>query len=220
MIMRKVVVLLSSGLDSAANLGLASLRDEVVLAVTCDYGQRAAQREIAHARKLCEHFGVTHTVVGLPWLAEIGGSALTDSRMEMPQMASTLLDDPQTTQSSAKQVWVPNRNGVLIHVAATYAEKLEATHVLVGFNAEEAVTFPDNTSQYMTAVSDALAYSTSNRVEVDSYTVKWNKREIVRELRAKLPQFPFQLIWSCYEGRETSCGKCESCQRLQRALAD
>ncbi len=215
---RKVVVLLSSGLDSAANLGLASYYDEIVLAITCDYGQRAAQREIAHARKLCEHFGVTHTVVGLPWLAEIGGSALTDSRMVMPEVAATLLDDPQTTQKSAKQVWVPNRNGVMIHVAATYAEKLGASHLLVGFNAEEAVTFPDNSPEYMRAATQALAFSTANHVTVDSYTVQWNKKQIVRELRAQLPSFPFEMIWSCYEGSETSCGRCESCQRLQRAL--
>jgi len=124
------------------------------------------------------------------------------------------------TEKSAKSVWVPNRNGILINAAAAYAEKLGAHRVVVGFNVEEASTFPDNSEEFLKRATRSLEYSTSNQVEVYCYTTSLNKRQIVRELRALPRKFPFELLWSCYEGGETPCGRCESCQRQARAFED
>lgn len=212
------VVLLSGGLDSAANLALCAERDHPVLALTVDYGQRAARKEIDAARSLSAHYGVEHRVLELRWLGALGGSSLTDTQQDVPELATSQLDDLSVITGSAAAVWVPNRNGVLINVAAAFAERAGATRVVVGFNAEEAVTFPDNSEDFLHRATSALALSTSNRASVRCYTVRMNKREIVAELR-KLPRpFPFDRIWSCYHGGEKPCGACESCRRQARAL--
>jgi 7-cyano-7-deazaguanine synthase len=215
------VVLLSGGLDSAANLALCAERDEPVLALTVDYGQRAFEPELRAARALCELYGVRHERLDLRWLGALGGSSLTAREQAVPDVATHLLDDARTTQASAKAVWVPNRNGVLINAAASYAERLGASRVVVGFNAEEAVTFPDNSGEFLKRASDALAYSTAGgTVSVHCYTTEWDKKRIVAELRALPSPFPFERIWSCYHGGDRPCGACESCRRLTRALGD
>ncbi|MGZ3687939.1 MAG: 7-cyano-7-deazaguanine synthase QueC [Bdellovibrionota bacterium] len=211
------VVLLSGGLDSAANLALCREKDEPVLALTARYGQRAAEREAHAAAALCRHYDVRHEIVDLSWLGALGGSSLT-STQAMPELTRSELDERAVTEKSAKAVWVPNRNGVLINVGAAYAERLGAERVVVGFNREEAATFPDNSVAFMDAARGSLALSTANRVEVFSYTARMDKTEIVQELRKLRSPFPFELLWSCYQGGTTPCGKCESCQRLKRAL--
>jgi 7-cyano-7-deazaguanine synthase len=215
---QKSVVLLSGGLDSAANLALCKATDRPVLALTVDYGQRAARREIEAARALCEHYGVAHQLVELKWLGALGGSALTESTRILPDLATALLDDRQAAEETAAAVWVPNRNGVLINVASAFAERAGAEQVVVGFNAEEAVTFPDNSTEFLERSTHALALSTRNQVRVHCYTDRMNKTEIVARLK-QLGGFPFELLWSCYQGGEKPCGKCESCRRSARAFA-
>lgn len=218
---RKSVVLLSGGLDSSANLAFTEYFDEPVLALTADYGQRALKPEIEAAKKLASYYGVPHRVLDLKWLGELGGSALTSKTIEVPQMAAAKLDDLKASQEAAKQVWVPNRNGLLINAAAAIAESMNAAQVVVGFNKEEAATFPDNSSQFLGTATLSLKYSTRNGVKVACYTDMMMKTEIVQALRNLKKPFPFEMVWSCYHGGENTggkmCGKCESCQRFQRA---
>lgn len=213
------VILLSGGLDSSANLAFAREHDEPVLALTVRYGQRAAEREVIAARDLCEYYGVEHQVMDLPWLGALGGSSLTQSSLAVPELKTSQLDDLSVIQDTAKSVWVPNRNGVLINVAAAWAERRKAKRVVVGFNREEATTFPDNSVEFLNRATRALELSTANHVEVFCYTAAWDKREIVRELEKLSKPFPFEKVWSCYMGEATACGRCESCQRLSRALS-
>ncbi len=211
------VILLSGGLDSAANLALCREQDRPVLALTADYGQRAAAREIAAARLLCAHFDVPHRVVELPWLGDLGGSALTERTRGIPDLQISQLDERAAAEKTAAAVWVPNRNGVLINVAAAFAERMKAAQVVVGFNAEEAVTFPDNSTEFLERATRALELSTQARVRVRCYTDRLTKTEIVAELR-KRGKFPFDLLWSCYQDGPAPCGHCESCRRSARAI--
>ncbi|MCX7978710.1 MAG: 7-cyano-7-deazaguanine synthase QueC [Bdellovibrionaceae bacterium] len=210
------VVLLSAGLDSTVNLYACLQRGRVVLALTANYGQRAALREIQSARRLCELTGVTHAVVDLRFLGEIGQSALTDEQISVPSGTEVSIDDQGVSLQTAKKVWVPNRNGVLLNTAAAYAEALQANFVVPGFNIEEAQTFPDNTSEYMKATTEALRFSTATGVRICCFTDQLNKTEIV-QLGIKLG-VPFHEIWPCYFGGQQWCGRCESCQRSRRAL--
>ena len=212
--MSAAVVTLSSGLDSSVSLAIARAEGrEIPLALTFDYGQRAARRETEAAARLAARFGVTHRVVRLPWIAEFPG-ALT-GRGELPLPRSGDLEGEASVRS-AGAVWVPNRNGVFLEVAAGFAEALGADEVLVGFNREEAATFPDNSAAYVQALNVALGLSTRGRVRIASPTLFLDKREIVA--RAKRMDFPFELLWSCYIDGPRMCGRCESCQRLKRAL--
>jgi 7-cyano-7-deazaguanine synthase len=213
------IILLSGGLDSAANLAFCHDRDLPMLAMTIRYGQRAADREVQAARALCEYYGVEHQTVDLSWLGALGGSSLTEASKAVPELRTSELDDLSVIQDTAKSVWVPNRNGVLINVAAAWAERKGASRVVVGFNREEATTFPDNSVEFLSRSTRGLELSTANHVEVYCYTAEWDKREIVGELEKLSKPFPFDKVWSCYHGFETACGHCESCQRLARALS-
>jgi len=213
--MQKSVVLLSGGLDSAVAFKKALDEYGVALALTFDYGQRAAKREIAAASAMSLRFDVSHEVIGLPWLKKITKTALVDKGAPLPEPDIDSLDDAEKGSSSAKKVWVPNRNGVFINIAAAYCESAGAEMVIAGFNAEEAVTFPDNSPAFISAASKALSYSTLSRVKVLSPTSDMCKTDIVRlgmEIGA-----PLDLVWSCYEGGGAMCGACESCMRLKRA---
>jgi len=223
----KSVLLLSGGLDSAANLAFGCAESsgdisESVLALTARYGQRSAEQEVYASKALCEYYGVAHEIVDLGWLGGLGGSALTEAAQAVPEVGTDDLDRSAVTGPSAKAVWVPNRNGVLLNVAAAYAEARGAERVIVGFNSEEAATFPDNSVEYMQRAEAALTLSTATGVRVFSYTAAWDKTRIVKELLQLPRQFPFELVWSCYQGTSgamrTPCGKCESCRRFERAL--
>ena len=218
---RKSLILLSGGLDSAANLAFTAHFDQPVLALTIDYGQRAVKPEIEAAKKLAAYYGVEHQILDLKWLGALGGSSLTSSSIDVPEMATNKLDDLATGKETAKQVWVPNRNGLFINAAAAIAESRKLQQVVVGFNKEEAVTFPDNSSQFLGVATLSLKYSTSNGVKVACYTDMLVKTEIVQALLNLEKPFPFEMVWSCYHSGESTggkmCGKCESCQRFMRA---
>ena len=213
----RAISLLSSGLDSSLALRLALEQGiEVVFALTYDYGQRAAEREIDAARQVAAHFGIPHRVLRLPFFADLKGGSLLSRSEALPLPSLSDLDSRAASLQSAKAVWVPNRNGIFIEIAAAFAESEGAEALLVGFNLEEAATFPDNSAAYREAVTKSLSFSTANGVKVLSPTEKLSKREIVRE--AVRLAFPITLLWSCYEAGEMMCGRCESCMRMKRAL--
>jgi len=215
---KKAVALLSGGLDSTLSCFLAQTYDcDVVLAITYDYGQRAARTEIARAAAIAAHLKIPHRVIALPWFSQLGAAGgLLKSEESLPHPSQAQLSDKTFSEGSAKAVWVPNRNGVFIEIAAGIAEDMGAQAIIVGFNQEEAATFPDNSTEYLIAISYALSYSTSNHVQVISPTSRLDKTAIVRE--AVQHAFPLELVWSCYEEGRQMCGQCESCQRLKRAL--
>lgn len=211
------IVLLSAGLDSAVNLKQAATDGGVALALTFDYGQRAATREAACAAFMCQQMAVPHRLVLLPWLQDICSTALVDRSAAIPEVTfSHLGEHPVASGATAEAVWVPNRNGVFVNVAAAFAESMGADVVVTGFNAEEAATFSDNSPEFVSAANASLAYSTRSRVRVISYTQDLQKDAIVRLGRSI--GAPIPSVWSCYHGRAEHCWRCESCARLERAL--
>jgi len=211
------VILLSAGLDSTVAMASFLQTEPGGVALTIDYGQRASSQEVMRAASLAAHYGLEHRVLPLPFLAGITKTALVNQNETVPEIERSDLDRVlDLTQQSAAKVWVPNRNGLFINMAAALAESLGLDSVITGFNSEEAATFPDNSPQFIMASNQALAYSTLNQVKVVSPTQNLNKMEIV-SLGLKL-NIPWQFLWSCYHGGERMCGRCESCQRLKRAL--
>ncbi|MBC7754768.1 MAG: 7-cyano-7-deazaguanine synthase QueC [Moraxellaceae bacterium] len=212
----KSIVLLSSGLDSTVNLFLAHKQSQVVQAITFDYGQLAAANEIKQSSKLSKLLNIPHIVVDLPWLKKIGGSSLTDHTHKIPTGKDVSIADHSVSVQTAKSVWVPNRNGVFLNIAASFAEVLQADQIIPGFNLEEAATFPDNSDDYMKAVTAAFHFSTSNQVKVTSYTIKMQKTEIMKiAIKEKVP---LEMLWPCYFNLDHWCGECESCLRTKRAM--
>jgi 7-cyano-7-deazaguanine synthase len=208
----RAVALLSGGLDSAAAVALApEVGCEPAAALFFDYGQRAARREELAAGRIAGFYHIPFERIELPWMARLSKSALVAGAGEPPRWSPDRLDD-----GAPRAVWVENRNGILIDVAAFYAAELAWDAVIVGFNREEAVAFPDNSEEYVDRVNRALELSLRRRVRVVAPTLAMTKREIVE--RALALDFPWELLWSCYGGGKLPCGSCESCMRLKRAV--
>lgn len=212
----KSVVLLSGGLDSTVSLAQAMQESKVELCLTMDYGQRAAPREIKAAKEICLYYRTPHQVIELPFLKQITHTALINREAKVPEPAEESLNDLTVTRSTATAVWVPNRNGLFINLAACFAESLGCNLIVTGFNREEAATFPDNSEDFVHAVNQALNFTLNSRkVKVVSYTQRLDKVEIVY-LGQRLG-IPWGLLWSCYFGGQAACGQCESCLRYRRA---
>jgi 7-cyano-7-deazaguanine synthase len=210
------VALVSGGLDSVVAAAVVASRGMLLSIITVDYGQKAATREIAAGRAVARTMGVPWHRIDLPWLAKLLPVSLAKGDGRAPQVAAGHLDDPASAAARARAVWVPNRNGVLLNVAASFAEASRALFVVAGFNKEEAATFPDNSQEYMKRLDAAFALSTLNGVRVVSPTAKLDKTGIVT-LGMKCGA-PLHLVWSCYGAGRKMCMRCESCQRLVRAL--
>lgn len=208
--MNKSVVLLSGGLDSLVSLGLAKEEYNVRLALTFNYGQKSAKDEINASEKIADYYGIRHEVIELDWLKNITGTALV-SEKEVP--SGELLETPEI---SAKLVWVPNRNGLFLNIAGSYADAQGFTHILIGANKEEGATFPDNTQDFIDAVNKEFEYSTQNHPKVLAPLIKSDKNDIVR--LALEHKIPLEYVRSCYKGGDKHCGVCESCTRLKNAL--
>jgi 7-cyano-7-deazaguanine synthase len=212
------VVLLSGGLDSLVAAHLATRAYRLRLAVTADYRQRAADAEMAAAAQQAAALGVEHQGVHLPWLGGISASALTDAGAALPRLGANELDDVAAAGATAAAVWVPNRNGVLLMVAAAYAEALGCDAVVMGINAEEGATFPDNTPQFADAAQRLLGYSSARPLSVVCPVAEMTKTQMV--MAAREHGIPLTTLHSCYEAGPGHCWECESCLRLKRALED
>lgn len=214
---KKSVILLSAGLDSTVNAFEAAEKTELVLALTFNYGQRAAASEIRCAGMIAKHLGIAHKVLELPWFKDFNRSSLLVASMEVPTGQNVKIDDQKQSENTAKSVWVPNRNGIFLNIAAAFAESLDAEIIVPGFNKEEAATFPDNSEEFLQKTSAALSLSTSNHVQALCYTTDQMKTQIVQKGQAL--GVPWNMIWPCYFTGDQWCGQCESCQRSKRAFS-
>lgn len=202
--MSKGIILLSGGLDSLVSLGLGEYN--VTLALTFDYGQKSVKDEIKTSKKICEYYGIEHKVIRLEWLKEITHTALV-ADVEIPD---------KIDENSAKNVWVPNRNGLFLNIAGSFADAEGFDYILIGANKEEAQTFPDNTKEFIDRVNAEFEFSTRKQPKVVAPLINYDKNDIVK--LALEHDIPLNLVKSCYSGGEKHCGKCESCIRLKNAL--
>jgi 7-cyano-7-deazaguanine synthase len=208
------VVLLSGGLDSAVSLAMTADVYDVGLSLFFDYGQIPARKEEESSRAFARHYGAAFEKVELEWLGHISSSTITPGGDDTPDYPQEGPSEAQARVSRA--VWVENRNGIFINVAAAFAAANGATVIVTGFNSEEAGAFPDNSGEFVDAINRSLAISTGAPVRVESPTLEMQKSEVVE--RGIELNLPWQYIWSCYRGGERMCGKCESCIRLKNAV--
>lgn len=202
----KSIILLSGGLDSTVSATMSTKSTKPLFALTFDYGQRSAKMEISASKKICKALKIKHKVIKIPFFKEFKKIAMLQSRQRVNAKKLNTLKD----------VWVPNRNGLFINIAACYAEYYGAYLIITGFNREEAAQFPDNKPQFIAAINHSLMFSTLKKVKVISYVSNYTKKQIYKiGLRYKAP---LQHIYSCYLGGKKMCGKCASCRRLKNIL--
>ncbi len=207
--MKKAIILLSGGLDSVVAMGFPQNEYKIEMALTFNYGQKAVENEIKAAANICEFYGVPHKVIELDWLRDISHTSLVSSKKDIP--ISNL-----GTVESAKAVWIPNRNGLFLNIAAAFADSFDYDYILYGGNKEEGETFPDNTEEFRGQISKVFETSTLNKPKVIAPLINYTKNDIVKI--AQENNMPINLIWSCYNSGKYHCGVCESCCHLKNAL--
>lgn len=213
---KKSIVLLSGGLDSTVNLAIANKKTKIILALTFDYSQKSAKKEISQSKKICKHYDIRHKVVNVPIINEYSDAALLkNKKLKTFKLNESDLLDKVKMNETAKMVWVPNRNGLFVNLAAVIGESLNADIIVMGLNKEEGESFPDNSIDFVKAINRSLNYSTLNKIKLVSYTLNKYKKDIVRI--AIDYKVPLNLIWSCYFGEKKPCLKCISCLRFIRA---
>ena len=208
--MSKSIILLSGGLDSLVSLGLKKEELNIDLALTFDYGQKSVKQEIEASSKICEYYNLKHEVIKLDWLKKITNTSLVSDK-EIPAGENLVM-----SEDTAKSVWVPNRNGLFLNIAGSFADSFGYDYILIGANKEEGQTFSDNTQEFIDAINGEFLYSTNKHPKVVAPLINYNKNDIV--MLALKHGVPLEYTRSCYQGGERHCGICESCTRLKHAL--
>jgi len=215
---KTAVCVCSGGIDSTVAAAIASQEGYELHFFHASYGQRAEAREKDAVEAIAAYLGVNNLkYVELPFFKELGGSSLTDNNRKVPVGAEVNLDAEKVTPST----WVPCRNLVLLAHASAYAEVISAEALFVGFNAEEAQSYPDNEKEFVeryNAVLKKAVASYSVAPTVKAPLVDLFKPAIIRkgiEVKA-----PLQLTYSCYLGEEKHCGICESCLHRRRGFEE
>ena len=205
----RAVVLLSGGMDSCVCASVAA-RDHDAAALHISYGQRTEQRERESFQRICDRLGIRdQLVVRNEALRLIGGSALTDSNINVPESQEVGREIPVT--------YVPFRNAHFLAVAVSWAEVLGASKIFIGAVEQDSSGYPDCRPAYYQAFNKAIEAGTKQGgIEVVTPLIAMRKSEIVRlglELGA-----PFDLTWSCYSREDRACGVCDSCVLRLRAF--
>jgi 7-cyano-7-deazaguanine synthase len=213
---KRAVVLLSGGMDSCVCATLAA-RDHDAAAVHVSYGQRTEERERRSFFAICDRLGIRdRLVVRNEALSAIGGSALTDRNIGVPES--------QTLNSNAlghdiPVTYVPFRNAHFLSVAVSWAEVLGAGQIYIGAVEQDSSGYPDCRPAYYQAFNEVIRQGTKDgQIEIVTPLIHMRKAEIVRrglELGA-----PFDLTWSCYSREDSACGVCDSCVLRLRAFED
>ena len=207
----RAVVLLSGGMDSCVCATLAA-RDHHAAAVHVSYGQRTENRERRSFEAICDRLGIRdRLLVRNEALRAIGGSALTDANIAVPESHALGSGVPVT--------YVPFRNAHFLAVAVSWAEVLGAEKVYIGAVEPDSSGYPDCRPAYYRAFNEVVRTGTKDgAIEVVTPLIAMRKREIVTlglELGA-----PFDLTWSCYQQEDRACGVCDSCVLRLRAFHD
>ena len=207
----RAVVLLSGGMDSSVCAALAA-REYDTSALHISYGQRTEERERRAFISICDTLEIeSRLMVKNDALRVIGGSALTDNKIAVPESHAIEQDIPVT--------YVPFRNAHFLAVAVSWAEVLGAEKIYIGAVEQDSSGYPDCRPAYYQAFNQVIRAGTKEgRIEIVTPLIAMRKADIVRrglELGA-----PFHLTWSCYSREDKACGVCDSCVLRLRAFRE
>lgn len=207
----KAIVLLSGGMDSCVCASLA-VRGYDAAFLHVDYGQRTEARERRSFEAMADHYNIRQRmIVRNQALHQIGGSALTDESLAVPEGGIEEGQIPIT--------YVPFRNAHFLAVAVSWAEVLGASKIVIGAVEQDSSGYPDCRASYYDAFNYLIEVGTRDvNIRIETPLIALKKAEIVR-LGLEL-QAPFQLSWSCYQNSEQACGLCDSCRLRLRAFAE
>ena len=213
---RPHVVALSGGLDSTVCCALAMQEGGQVIGLSFDYGQRH-RVELDRAAAVATHFRAEHLVVKLD-ASRWGGSALTDSAIEVPDAADATSDD-----GAIPVTYVPARNLIFLAVAMGVAEARDAEAVWIGVNSLDYSGYPDCRPEFVRSFERTAALALKRGVEGDPVAIRTPLLELTKAgivLLGVEVGAPLELTWSCYRGGEAPCGTCDSCVLRAKGFAE
>ncbi len=202
--MSKAVCMVSGGLDSCVTAAVAHSRGLHVAFLHITYGQLTASREVEAFNQIADHYQISERLVAdITHLSSIGGSALTDSTIALPQ--------GELDREGIPVSYVPFRNANMLSIATSWAEVLEAQFIYVGAVQEDSSGYPDCRESFFKAFNTVIEEGTRplTSIEIVTPIIHLRKKAIIEkgiELKA-----PFHLTWSCYQENATACGECDSC---------
>lgn len=206
------VCCVSGGMDSAVTAALVAREHELAF-LHANYGQRTEARELDCFQRLADHMGVgPRLVVDFSALRAIGGSSLTDARLPVRE--------GEPVAGVVPTSYVPFRNAHLLCAATSWAEVLGARAIAVGAVWEDSSGYPDCRPEFYRAFEETIRQGTrpDTSLRILTPVIGLTKGEIVA--RGCELGVPFELTWSCYQGRERACGRCESCRLRLRGFRE
>ena len=210
--MKKAVVMISGGMDSAVVAAMIAKEGYKIAALHLNYGQRTEARELKAFNDICDHYGINERlIVDIKYLAEIGGSSLTDENIEVSQAEL----DNNTIPTS----YVPFRNANILAIATSWAEVIGANAIGVGAMEQDSSGYPDCREDFFDAYEKMIDLGTKpeTKIKILRPVINMTKKDII--LEGKELGVPFELTWSCYKSSETACGECDSCALRRRGFA-
>jgi 7-cyano-7-deazaguanine synthase len=205
----KVVVLVSGGMDSVTALHAAARGHEVVAGLSFDYGSKHNHRELPFASWHCRQLGVPHEIVALDFMDRLFKSDLLKSGGAIPE--------GHYEAENMKQTVVPFRNGILLSIAAGYAESAGAEGLVIAAHSGDHAIYPDCREDFMRPMAEAIRAGTYAGIEVLRPFIDLRK-EGIAAIGAGLG-VDLARTWSCYKGGEVHCGKCGTCVERKEAFA-
>ncbi|HTW24612.1 MAG TPA: 7-cyano-7-deazaguanine synthase QueC [Candidatus Baltobacteraceae bacterium] len=211
----KAIALLSGGMDSCVSTAIAHEKYRLAL-LHASYGQLTEARERRAFDEIADFYGVRERlVVRFDAFAQIGGSALTDNAIKVPESGEAL-----APHAGIPVTYVPFRNAHFLSAAVSWAEVIGATAIFIGAVAEDSSGYPDCRPEYYRAFQAVIREGTrpETRIELATPVIAMRKSEIVRrgfELGA-----PLDRTWSCYQFEDEACGACDSCRLRLQAFAE
>lgn len=214
----EAIVLLSGGMDSCVCAAEAVQRygKGHVGLLHASYGQRTEARERRSFSEIADFYEVRDRLtVRLDYFRAIGGSALTDSRIGVPENELAT-----SGESSIPVTYVPFRNAHFLSIGVSWAEATGAGALYIGAVAEDSSGYPDCRPEYYEAFQELIRRGTrpETRIEIVTPVIRLKKNQIIR--RGRELGAPLHLTWSCYQGEEEACGTCDSCLLRLRAFAE
>ncbi|MDO4707018.1 MAG: 7-cyano-7-deazaguanine synthase QueC [Porphyromonadaceae bacterium] len=202
------LIVLSGGMDSTTLL--YEYQEDIVLALSFDYGSKHNHQEIPMARLHCERIGVQHIVIPLGFMVEHFQSSLLLGGRDIPHAAY----DADNIRSTV----VPFRNGIMLSIAAGLAESHALERIYIANHFGDHAIYPDCRSSFITPMTQAICQGTTNGVRIIAPYTDITKGDIARI--GKRLGLDYSQTWSCYEGRERHCGTCATCLERIEALAE
>ena len=204
----KVCVLLSGGMDSVTALYDALRTHEVVACLSFDYGSKHNSCEIPLARQHAQIHGISHHTVVLDFMDRLFKSDLLRSGGAIP--------DGHYAAASMLQTVVPFRNGIMLAVAAGFAESIGAAGVVIAAHAGDHTIYPDCREPFLRAMGEAMGEGTYAKIQLLRPFVAMDKAGIAR--RGAELGVDFAATWSCYKGGKFHCGVCGTCVERREAF--